>query len=227
MTPLVSIVIALYDHERYVGEAIESVFGQTYEPVEVIVVDDGSDDGAAEVAARAEPRLQLFRQPHAGIGAARNRGVAAATGSYLAFLDADDRYPPDRLSRHVAALERDPALDGGWGEIAEFLDPAADRVAARLREPVTRPARMMMSTTLRRPAFDAVGPFAETMGRGLELDWLARADEHGLRLAAVPGTAVERRLHGANTGIRDAGAELDYVHALRAALARRRSAAPR
>src|SRR5439155_23564909 len=103
--PLISVLIACYNGGRYLAEAIESVLKQTYPRVELIVVDDGSDDDSADVARRFGSALALVSQPRAGIGAARNRAVSLATGDFLAFLDADDRFLPDKLERQMAAFD--------------------------------------------------------------------------------------------------------------------------
>src|SRR5918992_3658533 len=91
---LISVMIGVYNTERYLAEAIESVFAQTYRPLELIVVDDGSTDASGEVARSYADRLHYHRQENAGNGAARNRAVELASGELFAFLDADDRFLP-------------------------------------------------------------------------------------------------------------------------------------
>src|SRR5437667_12630279 len=108
--PLVSVVIPCYNGERYLAEAIESVLAQRYEPLEIIVVDDGSTDRSAEVARHFGDAVQYVCQPHAGAAAARNRGVGLATGDLIAFLDADDVWTEGRLARQVQVLEADPSV---------------------------------------------------------------------------------------------------------------------
>jgi len=103
--PLISVIIPCYNQARFLGEAVESVRAQTYPRAEVVVVDDGSTDHPAEVAARY-PGVGLFRQQNQGPAAARNTGVRQSKGDYLTFLDADDRLLPDALeigARHLAA----------------------------------------------------------------------------------------------------------------------------
>jgi len=108
-TPLVSVIIPAYNAGELLTAAIDSVLIQTYENLEVWIVDDGSTDNTSEVAAdfaRRFPWIRVLTQPNAGVGAARNLGIAAATGAYIAPLDADDIWFPDKIRRQVDCLER-------------------------------------------------------------------------------------------------------------------------
>ncbi|HWO47940.1 MAG TPA: glycosyltransferase family A protein, partial [Solirubrobacterales bacterium] len=105
--PLVSVVIPCWNQAHYLGEAIESALSQSYPSLEVIVVDDGSEDNSAAVAARF-PGVRCLRQGNSGVAAARNRGLAEAGGEYAVFLDADDRLLPDALAVGVRELEARP-----------------------------------------------------------------------------------------------------------------------
>jgi len=102
----VSVVIPLYNKEKYIERALSSVFAQTYPPLEVIVVDDGStDDGHEKVLNFNNPKIILIKQENKGPGAARNAGLATARGKYVAFLDADDEWYPSFLERTLKLLE--------------------------------------------------------------------------------------------------------------------------
>jgi glycosyltransferase involved in cell wall biosynthesis len=104
--PLVSAIVATYNRADVVGQAIESILGQTYENIEVIIVDDGSTDSTHEVLRQFGNRLRVFRQENAGPAAARNRGIAAARGEIISFLDSDDTWLQEKTERQVALLER-------------------------------------------------------------------------------------------------------------------------
>ena len=112
VAPSVSVVLPVYNGLATLGRALASIQAQTYPGVaEIIVVDDGSDEDTAAFLAEGFPDVRYLRQEHTGIpGAARNRGAAAATGEFLAFLDADDEWLPDKLARQVAAIAAEPDL---------------------------------------------------------------------------------------------------------------------
>jgi glycosyltransferase involved in cell wall biosynthesis len=109
--PTFSVIIPVYNGAGTIARAIESVLTQTYPASQVIVVDDGSIDETASVVREFGSRVTYLFQVNAGVSAARNRGVQHATGEWLAFLDADDWYYPDRLRWHAEWIERDPGLD--------------------------------------------------------------------------------------------------------------------
>jgi CTP:molybdopterin cytidylyltransferase MocA len=110
--PLVSVVIDNYDYDAYLGEAIETALAQTYQPVEVIVVDDGSTDGSRNVIAGFGDRVRAVLQENAGQAAAFNAGVAAARGEVICFLDADDAWLPEKVERVMRAFDEHPEV--GW-----------------------------------------------------------------------------------------------------------------
>jgi glycosyltransferase involved in cell wall biosynthesis len=107
--PPVSVVMPSYQKARFIAEAIDSVLTQTYSPLELIVVDSSTDD-TPRVLERFAGRISVIRAEPAGISAARNIGIRAAQGKYIAFLDADDTWHPSKLEKQVALLERNPAV---------------------------------------------------------------------------------------------------------------------
>ena len=106
-----SVIIPNYNNAATLGRALDSVLAQSWPAHEIIVIDDGSSDDSPEVAARYGDRIRYVRQANGGVSAARNAGAALASGNWLAFLDADDTFLPERLALHARWIERDPALD--------------------------------------------------------------------------------------------------------------------
>ena len=226
--PLISVMVGVYNAERYLAEAIESVFAQSYRPLELIVVDDGSDDGSGEVARSFGDALTYARQENAGNGSARNHAVRLASGQLYAFLDADDRFVPGKLERQFEILQADPALDMVFGHVREFVSPEltdAERATVRPPAPQPQPWPAPNLMLIRSQSFARVGPFSEEVKVGVTVDWYARATEAGLRSAMLPEVVLERRLHLTNNGLRERDSRQQYLHVLKAALDRRRAQA--
>jgi glycosyltransferase involved in cell wall biosynthesis len=221
---LVSVIMPCYNGERYLAEAIESALHQTYRPIEVIVVDDGSTDRSREVAERFAERIRYARRTHAGIAGTRNHGVALARGEYLAFLDADDLWSQDKLQRQVAVFEADATIGIVIGDTEQFVSPELEeQVKARIRFAAgSVAARMPGAVLIRRREFDRVGSFSTELTSGEFMDWFLRADALGVKSAQIPGVVYRRRVHDANHGILRQDARSDYLRVIKAALDRRR-----
>lgn len=128
-TPLVSIIVPAYNAKKFVEETIQSALDQTYKNIEVIVADDGSTDGTGEIVKgliAKDTRVKYVYQKNAGQSAARNAGIAAAKGEYVAFLDADDLFMPEKISRQVASLEANPEYGVSYCKIYHFFDDKPD-----------------------------------------------------------------------------------------------------
>jgi glycosyltransferase involved in cell wall biosynthesis len=221
---LVSVIMTVYNGERYLREAIESVLQQTYSPIEVIVLDDGSDDASPLIASSYGEDIVHIRRDRAGMGAARNDALGHATGSLLAFLDADDRFVPDKTERQVAALREDRSLEVVYGHVREFVSPdLPPDAASRLRAPAPRlPGRLPGEMLIRTDSFFKVGLFSTRLKLGVGLDWSARAAEAGLRSKMLQEIVYERRLHTTNNALREQASRDHYLFAVKAALDRRR-----
>lgn len=216
LIPGVSVILPMFNAAQTIAQALASIRGQTHPMSEIIVVDDGSTDRGPQIVA-AEPGVSLLRQPHAGIAATVNAGLSVARCELIAFLDADDRWLPEKTALQHAALERDPGLMMVFGHGRRFVDTgSAERVIDE------RPALSRCSGLFRRQAFRALGPF----DRGNLHDfmgWMLAAHDAGLRHAILPAIVFERRIHQANYGrtCRD-DQRRAYFNTLRAASARRR-----
>jgi glycosyltransferase involved in cell wall biosynthesis len=212
----VTAIVPLFNGGRFIAEALASIRSQTAPVAEIIVVDDGSGDDGPAIAAGV-PGVTLLRKPHTGIGETVNAGVAAARGELIAFLDADDRWLPEKTALQLAALNRDPGLAVVFGHARRFLDTATGEQVIDEVPAVSRCAGMF-----RRSAIRVAGPF----GTGLQhefMTWMLAANDAGLRHAVLPEVVFERRIHGCNDGIiRRQDQRRAYFTTLKAALDRRR-----
>ena len=224
-SPLVSVIIPVYNYDRYLGEAIESVINQTYQHFEVIVVDDGSTDRSSEVA-RSFAGVQYCYQVHAGIGPARNKGVELAQGDFFAFLDADDRWPLEKLERQLRAFESDPALEMVFGQAVQLHNGPEWESGIRETKPAAAtmmPGMVAGTMLIKRAAFAHVGKFQAELKLGEFIDWYARAVQLQIRSLVLPDLLLWRRIHGSNQGVRERQSVSDYARVLKASLDRRRA----
>lgn len=192
-----------WNAERFIEEALASALEQTLPPAIIVVVDDGSTDATARLAASVHRTVRVIQRDHAGIGAARNAAVAATASEFVAFLDADDVWLPGKLERQLAVLDADGSTDAVFCSIDEFHDPV-DVPPVTVRPPRRSVAAALTSAALlRRDLVERLGPFAETpVGEWAE--WWARARAEGVREAFVPDVLVRRRLHARNNShVRD------------------------
>lgn len=186
----VSVIIPTHNRSALLGEAIQSVLDQTFEDFELLVVDDGSKDNPEQVARSfSDPRIHFVRHPVArGGGAARNTGIGNTSGPYVAFLDDDDAWYPEKLALQVALLDQGPAnlglIYGGY----DVTDPANDQVL-RTRIPTARGnlrERFLRSNVIggtslilvRRSCIESVGAFDESLPSFQDYDLYLRLSEH-------------------------------------------------
>ncbi len=210
----VSVVIPAYNAEATIGRALNSIAGQTQLPAEIIVVDDGSADATAETARALQPefepaRLVVVTQPNAGAGAARNRAIAEATQPYLAFLDADDEWLPEKLARSMDVMRDDDFVLVAH----DYLDhtPSGDvHVDCRRRFEDGRDPYLSLylkgyipsiSVVTRRDAVLACGGFDETLRNAQDFDlWLKLLADPESRFTLF-GEALARYRHDAPNSI--------------------------
>lgn len=177
--PSISVVIPLYNKGREIGATLRSALAQTWLPAEIVVVDDGSTDGGAEVVrAIGSPLVRLLVQPNSGVSAARNRGVAQTRGEYVAFLDADDRWESGYLAEIAALIREFPGCGiystAFWavGREGRFAAPCPERrgvVDNFFRDSAHRYIAIPSASVVPRRVFDEAGGFPPGMKIGEDL----------------------------------------------------------
>jgi len=220
---LVTTIIPVYNCERYLGDAIESVLNDSYGPMEIIVVDDGSTDATSQIA-RSYPRVQYYFQPNHGSAAARNLGLSFAKGSFFAFADADDLCVNEKVNRLMRTFQENPELEIVLGCVEQFCSP--ELIGQGRREDKTsRIGYHPGAVLIRRESFFRVGLFESNLQLGEVADWFLRAREKKLRQAILQDVIYRRRLHTTNKGVSHRRLQTEYVRVLKASLDRRRSEA--
>lgn len=220
--PLISVIIPIHNGERYLAEAIDSVLAQTYSPLEIIAVDDGSTDASARIAQGYGPYVLYTYWAMNSTAAARNLGAELARGDYLAFLDQDDVWLPSKLTVQLAQFESAPQLEAVFGEIEQFRDSLPNESLHPVSPPVQGYSPSVMLIT--QDAFRRIGPFDPRLQVGEWVDWYVRASDLKLKARRLPQLVARRRLHTENKGLRQRAARVEYARVLKASLDRRRAA---
>jgi glycosyltransferase involved in cell wall biosynthesis len=226
-SPLVSVIIPTFNRARFLPDAIESVLSQGVESLELIVVDGVSSDDTMQVLRRWDGAIRVIEEPNKGIGPARNVGVRASRGEFLAFLDSDDYWLPGKLRRQLEEFERHPELEAVYGNLEQFYDDSVDDEFRR-RHPIKTlvgPARVSGVMLIRRQSFFRVGLFDPAALGGVDIAWGMSANQAGLRTSMLPEVVTARRLHEdqVSTKTREAS-NRDRVLALKRGLDARRAA---
>ncbi len=221
--PLVSVIIPVYNAEPFLTQAIESVLAQTYRPLEVIVVDDGSTDGSAAVAASFGDSIRRVRQPNQGAAVARNTGLGMARGAYIAFLDADDWWSDHALQVQVEQMQANPSADIVMG-YTQLMQPAAREGGELAFRPFADPWHLLSpgSSLFRRAVFDKVGLFDAAMPPCEDFDWFMRARECGVTIVVHREVVQYYRIHGRNISSDRTRRNARFIAAVKRSLDRRR-----
>lgn len=215
-----SVIIPMYNAQRFIAEAVQSVLAQTLPVDEIIIVDDGStDDSVAQIP--AAPSISILREPHAGIAPTLNRGLKEARGDFITFLDADDRWLPAKIERQIKTFRERPGLEILFTQGTVFRDESAQAPAT---ESGVINGVCKSSMMLTRTALDRVGSFSSATGAHDFMDWYARAKELPAQIDIVPEVLFERRIHDANDGIVNQAAQRqNYFDTIKTILERRRA----
>jgi glycosyltransferase involved in cell wall biosynthesis len=217
--PIASVVIPVYNGEKYILETIESVKRQTYDNVEIIVVDDGSIDRTRDLAENA---VSIYvHQDNKGVAAARNVGIEAATGEYLAFIDADDKWDEKKLEKQIDFMESNPQISYTFTNHTLFLDNGMKEFPEWIRkeyEENEMTGYIPSALVVRREAFDQIGSFNETFKTGEDSEWFLRARDLGFKMAVIPENLLLKRIHGNNLTSNAATIKINLMKAVKSSI---------
>jgi glycosyltransferase involved in cell wall biosynthesis len=223
--PLVTVIMAVHNGERFLRPALESLYAQDHRPFEVVFVDDGSTDGSAAIA-RGFPGLRYLHQENQGLAAARNTGLSCAKGELVAYLDDDDLIPPHKLRRQAGYLSANPEVGCVLGRQQIMFESGVAPPEWLTRDPVFGDldgipfVSAMIRTELLRDAggFDPSYRFAE------DRDLFVRLREHGVRIDVIPEVLLFRRFHGGNMNFRSRPEKHPLLRSLKGKIDRERAA---
>lgn len=222
-SPLVSVILPVYNGAHFLAESLESAVAQTYPQIEIVMMDDGSTDESASIG-QAFPRVRYFYQENGGIAAARNAAIALARGELLAFLDHDDLWAPNKIELQVAYLQAHPDVE---------LVLANERLffTYGYSSPFWLNHKLLQSDhlglvpgtwLLRHATFEQVGPLSPTFRISDDVDWFMRFLDMGFRYGVVEETLLFKRMHGENASFQIEAAVQEVLRAFRESIHRRR-----
>ncbi len=213
-----SVIIPAFNAAPFLPDTIRSVLQQTHPPKEIIVVDDGSTDDTLQVLDGIPAELKVIHQENRGPGAATNAGIAVASSDFLAFLDADDLWEPEKMEKQLHVLMDQQDLGGVFCRMSSFNH---DGAALAVDDGLSGWARSTM--VLRRETIDDVGPISD-FGRkvGEMIDWIARAQEKQVRFQLLEVSLARRRLHSDSMTASRNDTQREYLHAIKEAIRRKR-----
>jgi glycosyltransferase involved in cell wall biosynthesis len=223
--PLVSVVVAVRNGERFLDAALRSIQAQSYRPIEIIVVDGQSTDQTAAIA-RASPATRYLLQLDQGVSNAYNLGLRHVQGEYVAFLSHDDLWAPRKLDVQVGHLVAHPECQYSVCRMHSFLEsgvapPPGFRAELLTQEPV---AYIMETLVARRTLFDRIGVHAPDLPTAGDVDWFARVFDAGEVGHVSDQVLLYKRVHSANTSLTDPDNNRQLLYALQRSIHRKRTA---
>jgi glycosyltransferase involved in cell wall biosynthesis len=220
---LVSVIIPVYNGERYLGGAIENVLAQDYRPIEIIVVNDGSTDNTETVARCYQRDVIYILQENRGPAAARNKGLRIASADIIGFLDVDDLWNEDKLSLQLRRLAEDPSVEIVLG-LTQLMKLQADEECGPKFEKWHDPfcAFLLGAALFRKSVFERLGFFDETLYHSEDTDWFLRIREMRVSMTIMEEVSLFYRWHESNMTLDSAGRHTCFIKALKKSLDRRR-----
>jgi glycosyltransferase involved in cell wall biosynthesis len=219
----ISVVCPAWQAASTLSDTLASVRAQILPPDEILVVNDGSTDDTAKIARAAG--ATVISRSHSGVAAALNTGIAASRGSLLAFIDADDLWPADKLAAQTRLLASDCNIAGVLGLMQLFISPAIEPEAeSRYRMPDDlQKAWVTGALLVHRGVFDAVGGFDEAIHAGFHVDWFDRGRRLGFDFAIPRRVVLLRRIAAGTLSHRSSLRDAGYALMARRAIQRRRA----
>ena len=221
----VSVIVPVYNGEKFIESAVRNVLRQSHSPSELIVVDDGSTDRTAELLKAFQGVIRYVRQKKSGPAAARNHGLKLAVGDIVAFLDADDLWPDTKLETHVGFLKENPDVDIVQGLIQQMmLNKSKASSSDMIFDLSSAPYQFINigSATYRKSVFDRIGDFDETLFDNEDTDWFIRAWEKNVKKVLINEVSLYYRLHDENMVWHQRPAQLALLKIFKRHLDRRR-----
>jgi len=220
---LVSVIMIVQNGERFIRQALESIFTQTYYPTEVIIVHGNSQDKTLEILHEYD-NLRIIQQTGSGVSQAYNMGIKSATGDFVAFLSYDDLWVPEKLSIQMSYMLENPWVLFTNAHARYFLEDENQIPEGFRKEWLvgTHPARIMETLVARKEVFELVGHLNENLHTADDVDWYSRASDKKVASFMLPQVLLRKRIHGENTSMQIEKNNQNLLTALRASVNRKK-----
>ena len=222
--PKVSAIIPVYNADKYLLEAIQSILDQSFQPIEVLAVDDGSTDESAEIIRSLDGKIRYYFQENQGAGAAINKGIELSSGDFIGVLDADDIWDKEKTEKQLHQFQATPDLDMVFCAAKNFVSPELPDEFANSRQFPKGPLPGLSAggMLIRRDSFLRVGYYDTQWKLGEFIAWYIKAQEAGLKSIQMSEVLYRRRVHKDNMTSVNQDNKLDYIRILRASLDRKK-----
>ena len=226
MKPTVSVVMPVYNGEKYLAQAIQSILDQTYTPYEIICIDDKSTDTTLSILESFGDAVRIIQNSeNNGAAASRNAGILFAQGDFLAFADADDIWDSKKLASQMNQFQKDPTLDISFTMIQNFFSPELSEDFKLKRsfptEPI--PGQITGTAVIKRSSFEKVGLLNPKYRIGDFIEWMMRANSLGFKKAMVEEVLYLRRVHENNMSAHNQETHASYLNVVKEVLNRKRN----
>lgn len=220
----VSVIIPAFNAERFLREAIQSILDQGHQPLEVVVIDDGSTDETSQIAGSFGDPIRVLYQKNSGPPAARNHGLREAKGDFIGFLDADDMWAPQKLSWQLEAFHNDPELQAVGGKLQRIILPGGTQENRQfVALPEDWDAFSLGTILIRKSVFQKIGNFDEDLFMADDIDWFLRLREADIKVENLSQVVHFYRRHDQNLTGDEKRDRLYLMRALKKALDRKKN----
>ncbi len=220
--PFLSVIIPVYNAERHIAEAIESVLSQQYPSLEILAVDDGSTDSSAKIL-QSFPEVSYYYQTNGGPAAARNHGLKLAKGEFILFLDADDLFPAGKIRQQLAYFEQNPRLEMVMGKSQFFFEDGSSKTVFRFPDETYQVVSVLLGSGLyRKSIFGKAGLFDEGLHFSEDFDWFNRVREQEIPFLVTDDITLFYRRHDENMTHEMDMVKLKTIEMIKRSLDRRR-----
>jgi glycosyltransferase involved in cell wall biosynthesis len=222
--PLVSVILAVRNGEKYLETALKSIFEQSFQDYEIILIDGKSEDRTAEIA-KSHASIRYLYQQGQGIADAYNLGIEKAKGKILAFISHDDLWTADKLDIQANYLQAHPEMQYTIAKVKFFLE-AGQTVPNGFRKELftgEHVGMIMETLVVRKKLFELVGNFNSDYHVAEDVDWFSRAKDAGILYHVVDQVLLHKRVHNANTSLNSSVNDQNLLNILRQSIKRKRN----